>query len=94
MVLLAVFTLSQVWFLPANSSIVFCQGEDEGGHFHEEDDRMEVFSRRKLESNWDRYEESERPEPADDTPTQRGTDYHVLLESAGEEFVLRSTRVV
>lgn len=45
---------------------------------------MEVFSRRKLESNWDRYEESERKESDDDVPTQRGTDYHVLLESAGK----------
>lgn len=47
---------------------------------------MEVFSRRKLESNWDRYEESERQEPDDDTPAKRGTDYHVLLESAGDSF--------
>lgn len=45
---------------------------------------MEVFSRRKLESNWDRYEESEKQEMDDDTPTQRGSDFHVLLESAGE----------
>ncbi|CAL8314934.1 unnamed protein product [Lota lota] len=51
---------------------------DEGG--------KEVFSRRKLESNWDRYLESEREEPADDTPAVRGTDYHVLLESAGDSF--------
>ncbi|KAM7395129.1 hypothetical protein PAMA_006738 [Pampus argenteus] len=60
--------------------------QDEGGNVHEDDDRMEVFSRRKLESNWDRYKESEREEPTDDTPTQRGTDYHVLLESAGDSF--------
>lgn len=45
---------------------------------------MEVFSRRKLESNWDRYEESEQPDPKDDTPTQRGVDFNVLLQSAGE----------
>ncbi|XP_041660991.1 cell death regulator Aven [Cheilinus undulatus] len=54
--------------------------------FQEEADNTEVFSRRKLESNWDRYAESERQEPEDDTPTQRGTDYHVLLESAGDSF--------
>ncbi|GLD49656.1 cell death regulator Aven [Lates japonicus] len=57
--------------------------QDEGNNFEEEDDRREVFSRRKLESNWDRYKESERQEPDDDMPTQRGTNYHVLLESAG-----------
>nr|XP_020483841.1 cell death regulator Aven [Labrus bergylta] len=60
--------------------------KDEGGDFQEEAEKMEVFSRRKLESNWDRYAESERREPEDDTPTQRGTDYHVLLESAGDSF--------
>uniref|UniRef100_A0AAQ4QV25 Apoptosis, caspase activation inhibitor n=1 Tax=Gasterosteus aculeatus aculeatus TaxID=481459 RepID=A0AAQ4QV25_GASAC len=62
------------------------KGEDEGDNFQEEGDRKEVFSRRKLASNWDRYEASEREEPDEDTPTQRGTDYHVLLESAERIF--------
>lgn len=62
------------------------QHQDEGADVQEEDDRTEVFSRRKLESNWDRYAESERQEPDDDTPTQRGTDYLVLLESAGKTW--------
>ncbi|KAI9543857.1 hypothetical protein NQZ68_004905 [Dissostichus eleginoides] len=55
---------------------------DAGEYFQEEDNSKEVFSRRKLESNWDRYEASERQEPDDETPAQRGTDYHVLMESA------------
>ncbi|XP_068198070.1 cell death regulator Aven [Antennarius striatus] len=59
------------------------EGEE---NVQEEDDRAEVFSRRKLESNWDRYEESEKKEAEDDVPTQRGTDYHILLESAGDSF--------
>uniref|UniRef100_A0AAZ3NQL7 Apoptosis, caspase activation inhibitor n=1 Tax=Oncorhynchus tshawytscha TaxID=74940 RepID=A0AAZ3NQL7_ONCTS len=60
---------------------------DEGNRMDEdEDEGMEVFTKRKLESNWDRYKESEKEEPSDDTPTQRGTDYHVLLESAGDSF--------
>ncbi|XP_054871851.1 cell death regulator Aven [Amphiprion ocellaris] len=59
--------------------------QDEGDKSQEDGDRLEVFSRRKLESNWDRYEESERQE-SDDTPVQRGTDYHVLLGSAGDSF--------
>lgn len=46
----------------------------------------ETFSRRKLESNWDRYEASETQEEEQDTPTQRGTDYSVLLQSAGDSF--------
>ncbi|XP_015244343.1 PREDICTED: cell death regulator Aven [Cyprinodon variegatus] len=61
------------------------QQEDEE-NLKEEDDRTAVFSRRKLESNWDRYEEAERAEEDDNMPSQRGTDYHVLLESAGDSF--------
>ncbi|KAK9531332.1 hypothetical protein VZT92_010763 [Zoarces viviparus] len=60
--------------------------QDEGDNLQEEGDRPEVFSRRKLASNWERYEASERPEPDDDTPAQRGTDYHLLLEAAGDSF--------
>ncbi|XP_055741841.1 cell death regulator Aven [Salvelinus fontinalis] len=63
----------------------FGRGQDEGTRM-DEDEGMEVFTKRKLESNWDRYKESEKEEPSDDTPTQRGTDYHVLLESAGDSF--------
>uniref|UniRef100_A0A3Q0RVQ9 Apoptosis, caspase activation inhibitor n=1 Tax=Amphilophus citrinellus TaxID=61819 RepID=A0A3Q0RVQ9_AMPCI len=69
-----------------SASLYVTLGQDERDSYQEEDDKTEVFSRRKLESNWDRYEESERPEPDDDTPTQRGTDYRVLLESAGDSF--------
>ncbi|XP_029281832.1 cell death regulator Aven [Cottoperca gobio] len=60
--------------------------QDEGDNFQDEDNGRQVFSRRKLESNWDRYEASEKPEPEDDTPAQRGTDYHILMESAGDSF--------
>ncbi|XP_036003145.1 cell death regulator Aven [Fundulus heteroclitus] len=59
---------------------------DEAEDPKEEDDGTAVFSRRKLESNWDRYEETERAQEADDMPSQRGTDFHVLLESAGDSF--------
>lgn len=46
----------------------------------------QTFSRRKLESNWNRYEASETQEVQEDMPTQRGTDYSVLLQSAGDSF--------
>nr|XP_057913855.1 cell death regulator Aven isoform X1 [Doryrhamphus excisus] len=59
--------------------------QDEEHDVHEEDHRT-VFSRRTLESNWDRYEDSEKQEAGDDMPTQRGTDYHILLASAGDYF--------
>ncbi|XP_048062296.1 cell death regulator Aven [Megalobrama amblycephala] len=52
----------------------------------EEVEEDNTFSRRKLESNWDRYKESEKEEINEDVPTQRGTDYHVLLTSAGDSF--------
>lgn len=52
----------------------------------QDDDVTVSFSRRKLQSNWDRYEASEKQAADDETPTQRGTDYHVLLQSAGDSF--------
>ncbi|XP_024912613.1 cell death regulator Aven [Cynoglossus semilaevis] len=63
------------------------QNQDGGDRVEEDDYRGEVFSRRKLESNWDRYKESEKQEPGnDDTPTKRGEDFQVLLETAGDSF--------
>ncbi|XP_028295258.1 cell death regulator Aven [Gouania willdenowi] len=59
---------------------------DEGDPLEEEDDKPETFTSRKLESNWDRYEASEKQKPDDEMPTRRGTDFHVLLESAGDSF--------
>ncbi|XP_055043119.2 cell death regulator Aven [Misgurnus anguillicaudatus] len=58
---------------------------DDKVNLEEEEDRT-TFTRRKLESNWDRYEESEKQEINEDVPTQRGTDYHVLLTSAGDSY--------
>ncbi|XP_077443893.1 cell death regulator Aven isoform X2 [Stigmatopora argus] len=51
-----------------------------------EEDQIRILSRRKLESNWDRYEDSEKQETPEDMPTIRGTDYNVLLGSAGDSF--------
>uniref|UniRef100_A0A1A8LRJ3 Apoptosis, caspase activation inhibitor n=2 Tax=Nothobranchius pienaari TaxID=704102 RepID=A0A1A8LRJ3_9TELE len=62
------------------------RNRDEGENSDGEDEGTAVFSRRKLESNWDRYEEAERTEEEDDLPTRRGTDFHELLESAGDSF--------
>lgn len=58
---------------------------DDKVNFEEEEDKT-IFTRRKLETNWDRYEESEKQEINEDVPTQRGTDYHVLLTSAGDSY--------
>lgn len=50
----------------------------------EEEEVGGMFSRRKLESNWDRYEDSEKLESEDDMPTCRGMDFDVLLAAAGK----------
>lgn len=64
---------------------VIFKGQDEQDDKEIAEDEMPaVYSRRKLQSNWDRYEESEKEEVNDDVPVQRGTDYHVLLTSAGK----------
>ncbi|XP_026520095.1 cell death regulator Aven [Notechis scutatus] len=44
------------------------------------------YSRRKLVSNWHRYEESEKETQNDSGESQRGTDFSVLLSSAGDSF--------
>ncbi|XP_070612680.1 cell death regulator Aven [Erythrolamprus reginae] len=44
------------------------------------------YSRRKLASNWHRYEESEKESQNDSGESQRGTDFSVLLSSAGDSF--------
>lgn len=60
------------------------QGDDEEENVPEEGEHARMFSRRKLESNWDRYQASEKVECDDDTPTVRGTDFDVLLAAAGK----------
>ncbi|XP_041952438.1 cell death regulator Aven [Alosa sapidissima] len=62
------------------------RGQDVNDNADFEDEGRSVFSRRKLESNWDRYEASELEEQNKDVPVQRGTDYHALLGSAGDSF--------
>ncbi|KAL0963140.1 hypothetical protein UPYG_G00350240 [Umbra pygmaea] len=65
----------------------FERGQEEWSRTEvQEEEEMETHTRRKLESNWDRYKESEEEETNNDMPTQRGSDYHVLLESAGDSF--------
>ncbi|MGH0131346.1 UNVERIFIED_CONTAM: hypothetical protein FKN15_047690 [Acipenser sinensis] len=51
-------------------------------HSDDEDFRPSVFSRRKLVSNWDRYEAAEKEEVGESGQSQRGADFSVLLSSA------------
>ncbi|KAJ8274942.1 hypothetical protein COCON_G00095670 [Conger conger] len=62
------------------------QGRDETDSQDQEDEGFQTFSRRKLESNWDRYEAEEKEKLQEEGPTQRGADYHALLGSAGDSF--------
>ncbi|CAL1586718.1 unnamed protein product [Knipowitschia caucasica] len=59
---------------------------DNEGEFPGEEYVSRSFSRRKLESNWDRYDASETQEVDQDMPSHRGADYSVLLQSAGDSF--------
>lgn len=44
------------------------------------------FSRRKIVSNWDRYEDAEKAAQQESGESQRGTDFSILLSSAGDSF--------
>ncbi|XP_066550759.1 cell death regulator Aven isoform X2 [Amia ocellicauda] len=60
--------------------------EDDVDNNEEEEEGAQVFSRRKLASNWDRYEAAEKEELGEESLMQRGQDFHVLLSSAGDSF--------
>lgn len=49
---------------------------------------MKNYSRRKIVSNWNRYEDAEKGGQGECGESQRGTDFSVLLSSAGKRFVL------
>ncbi|XP_036039734.1 cell death regulator Aven [Onychomys torridus] len=52
----------------------------------EENDEQGHFSRRKIVSNWDRYQDTEKEANDESGESQRGTDFSVLLSSAGDSF--------
>lgn len=51
-----------------------------------ESDGQGSYSRRKIVSNWDRYRDSEKEVNNEGGESQRGTDFSVLLSSAGDSF--------
>lgn len=59
------------------------EGNDVTEH-QENEEQSSEFSRRKILSNWDRYEATGKE--AESEVLQRGTDYSVLLSSAGDSF--------
>ncbi|NXI47704.1 AVEN regulator, partial [Galbula dea] len=65
------------------------QAEDDDDTLSREDEEKEEwksYSRRKIISNWSRYEDTEREEQSECVESQRGTDFSVLLSSAGDSF--------
>ncbi|XP_071068498.1 cell death regulator Aven [Dasypus novemcinctus] len=52
----------------------------------EENDEQGNYSKRKIVSNWDRYQDTEKEVNNESGESQRGTDFSVLLSSAGDSF--------
>ncbi|NXJ50509.1 AVEN regulator, partial [Spizaetus tyrannus] len=62
--------------------------EDDDTESREEEEKEELksYSRRKIFSNWSRYEDTEKEGQSERGELQRGTDFSVLLSSAGDSF--------
>ncbi|XP_073495105.1 cell death regulator Aven [Phyllobates terribilis] len=58
--------------------------ENDAAEQQENEEQSSEFSRRKILSNWDRYKAAEKE--TENEVVQRGTDYSVLLSSAGDSF--------
>ncbi|NWT15157.1 AVEN regulator, partial [Vireo altiloquus] len=60
--------------------------EDDDAESRDEQEKEEVkhYSRRKVFSNWSRYEDAEKEGQSECGESQRGTDFSVLLSSAGK----------
>lgn len=62
--------------------------DDTESQEEEEKEELKSYSRRKIISNWSRYEDTEKEGQNEHRETQRGTDFSVLVSSAGRYFVL------
>ncbi|KAM6393317.1 cell death regulator Aven [Pluvialis apricaria] len=62
--------------------------EEDDAESREEEEKKELksYSRRKIFSNWSRYEDTEKEGQSERGESQRGTDFSVLLSSAGDSF--------
>lgn len=62
--------------------------DDDGAESQEEKkDELRGYSKRKIVSNWNRYEgeDAEKEAQNESGESQRGTDFSVLLSSAGKD---------
>ncbi|XP_072193953.1 cell death regulator Aven isoform X1 [Excalfactoria chinensis] len=60
--------------------------DDDDTESREEEEEVKNYSRRKIVSNWNRYEDAEKEGQRESGESQRGTDFSVLLSSAGNSF--------
>ncbi|XP_064316205.1 cell death regulator Aven [Phalacrocorax carbo] len=60
--------------------------DDTESREEEEKEELKKYSRRKIFSNWSRYEDTEKEGQSEHGESQRGTDFSVLLSSAGDSF--------
>ncbi|NXT54335.1 AVEN regulator, partial [Pluvianellus socialis] len=60
--------------------------DDTESRDEEEKEELKSYSRRKIFSNWSRYEDTEKEGQSEHGESQRGTDFSVLLSSAGDSF--------
>ncbi|NXJ77791.1 AVEN regulator, partial [Trogon melanurus] len=58
--------------------------DDTESREEEEKEELKSYSRRKIFSNWSRYEDTEKEGQSERGESQRGTDFSVLLSSAGK----------
>lgn len=59
--------------------------------YGEENDEQGNYSKRKIVSNWDRYQDTEKEVDNESGEAQRGTDFSVLLSSAGRNSICTRT---
>lgn len=62
------------------------EDDDTESRHEEEKEEVKCYSRRKVFSNWSRYEDTEKEGQSEAGESQRGTDFSVLLSSAGKHF--------
>ncbi|VFV26903.1 cell death regulator aven-like [Lynx pardinus] len=67
------------WFL-------WVEDDSDAETFGEENEEQGNYSKRKIVSNWDRYQDIEKEVNNESGESQRGTDFSVLLSSAGDSF--------
>ncbi|XP_076982851.1 cell death regulator Aven [Tamandua tetradactyla] len=60
--------------------------DDSNAESNGEEEEQGSYSKRKIVSNWDRYQEIEKEVDNESGESQRGTDFSVLLSSAGDSF--------